>query len=107
MAKPATSKEMKTLVAAGKWIWANRERIREALASEPVQQALKSPQARRVIASPSVQQLLAHPQVRTALSNPEVQRWLASAQGARPAEQPQTIIPGEYEPYTGETRRLG
>lgn len=108
MAKPGTSKELKTLVAAGKWVWDNRDRIRAALQSESVQQALKSPQAQRVMASPALRRVIEHPQVRIVVSSPELQRWInGGGVGPAPSTQPATVIPGEYEPYTGETRRLG
>jgi hypothetical protein len=107
MAKPGKSKGMTTLVTVGTWAWANRDRIKAALQSEPVQEALKSPRAQRLLNSPALRQVVESPQVRAALNSPEVQRWLNDVAGAAPQAQPATVIPGEYEPYTGETRRLG
>lgn len=84
------------LAAGGLWAWQNRDRIRDLVASEQFQSALKSPQAQRIINSPTARSVLEHPQVQRVLNYPQVRSWLAGQQG-------QTI---DQEPYTGETRRL-
>lgn len=105
MAKAGSGKELKALAAAGMWVWNNRDRIRAALQSEPVQEALKSPRAQRVIASPALRRVVDHLQVRTIVGSPEFQRWLSG--GAEAPAPGATAVQGPLEPYTGETRRLG
>lgn len=116
MAKKKGGKDLATLVAAGGlWAWQNRDRIRDFLRSEQVEQALKTPQAQQVISSPAARRILEHPQVQSVLASPEFQRWLNGQQGA--VGQAGVYGPpsaggqgpdqaGPQEPYTGETRRL-
>lgn len=107
MAKQGKGQALKTLVAAGTWAWANRDRIAATLQSEPVQQAIKTTQAQRVLAHPNVRRVVEHPQVQAALRSPELQRWLGGT-AAGPAQPPsQGVAPAGHEPVTGETTRLG
>ena len=101
MARTRGGKDLATLVAAGGlWAWQNRDRIRDLLKSEQVDQALKTPQAQRVLSSPAARRIIEHPQVQSLLASPEFQRWLSG----QPA--PASAPAGDQEPYTGETRRL-
>lgn len=107
MAKAGKGKELSALMAVGTWAWANRDRIKAALQSEPVQEALRSPRAQQMLSNPTLRRVIENPQVRAALNSPEVQRWLNDVAAPAANTPSATVIPGEYEPYTGETRRLG
>ncbi len=108
MAKPKNGNLGALLAAGGLWVWHNRDRIREILKSEQVDQALRTPQAQRLLNSPTAQRLAANPQLRTLIAHPEFQRWLNGG----PTIQGQATTPptpaasDPQEPYTGETRRL-
>jgi hypothetical protein len=96
-----------TLAAAGQWAWANRDRVRAAVQSEPVQELLKHPQAQKLLNHPRVRQALTDPELQRVLQSPEIQQWLSGvgqSQTTPAAADP--AQPGPYAPYTGETQRL-
>ncbi|MFV9505713.1 MAG: hypothetical protein AB4911_14250 [Oscillochloridaceae bacterium umkhey_bin13] len=97
-----------TLLTAGQWAWANRDRLRAAVQSEPVQELLRHPQAQKLLNNPRLRQTINDPEIQRLLHSPEVQQWLSGTSGSpQPAPTTDSAKPGFYPPYTGETRRLG